>query len=610
MDTAIGLAEAAPASTVEIPAQMMAMGLVVLAAHIGGRFCRRLRLSEVTGQILGGALVGPYALHLAGVLAPGDLHYDNALNTFHFFVFVFLSLVAFGIGEELHIARLRKVGGTAFGIALVQGLFTWGLISGTFYGIAGFDPRTALLIGSIGIASAPAVTFVLMNQLRIEGRLRQILASVVILADLVEIVIFAVLVQVSLKAASGAAAGAAFAIVAEEVGFAALLGGAVFFVLRALVRRNAWAPLDHEPRPMDEPGFLRRVLAEHPSPSAEILLIVMGSVSLGAGVAYALHWPFLITVTVAGFLTANLHTHAIFDSLKIDNIMPVFNLAFFALIGANISLAGLGGRTGWLAGLYILTRLIGKLVGTWIGCKAAREDPKITSCLPKLLLPQAGVGAVEAVYASTVLGKPEIAAIILPAIVFFEVVGVFLVDRSLRRWRTWVADEQRAMRSDAKAPAGPDPAQLLQVYLTPPFISPRLQSKTKTDLLAEMLDQARSAADQHIDRELALQLLGERERLSPTGLGDGIAAPHCRLMGLERPVLVFARHPEGIVFGGVDDSPCDLIMMILSSAADPGEHLRLLAAAARLLGKPAARERLREAETVDDIMAVIHDTGA
>ena len=164
----------------DTPVQMMALGLIILAAHLGGKLCSRLRLSEVTGQLVGGALVGPYALHLVGLL-PGVRGgaYDDALHAFHFFVFVFLGIVAFGIGEELHINRIRKVGRSALMICLIQAFTTWTFISSAFYIVPrllfpdiNITAMDALLTGSIGISTAPSGTVVPMNQTLIDTRLR------------------------------------------------------------------------------------------------------------------------------------------------------------------------------------------------------------------------------------------------------------------------------------------------------------------------------------------------------------------------------------------------------------------------------------------------------
>lgn len=579
--------------------EMIALGLIVLAAHLGGRLCRRLRMSEVTGQLVGGALIGPIILKNLGVLP----QLTQALNAFHFFIFLFLSLVAFGIGEELHLDRLAKVGRKALIISLTHAAITCVLMTSVFRFLLGYTWLESLLFGSTGIASAPAVTFVLMNQLSIEGRLRHLMGSVVVLVDLVEILVFSLVVQLLLKGQTTAPGAVAVLPVLQEVGFALLLGLAIYILLRLLVGRHATSLAEeNEPERQQQltpdANFLQRMLAEHPSPSAEIFVVIVGSVAVGSGIAYLEEWPFLITAITAGFLVANFHSQAIFDSLKIENLTPVLNLVFFALMGASLPFEQFQGATLAAAVAYAVTRSAGKLIGTWAGCRLAGEDMKVTQCLPLLLLPQAGVSAVEAVFASAVLGDPRYASIILPAIVFFQIAGVFLADRALRRWRSWVADEENAMKSQTGLGGQAEAARRLLAALAPERLLLDLQGTTKSEVLEALVDAARRSSPQHIDRAQALQLLGERERLAPTGFGHGIAVPHCRLMGLEQPVMVCGRHTDGgIVFGGVDDEPCDLIFMFLSAARNPGEHLRLLAATAHVFGDEATRAQFRAAPT-------------
>jgi mannitol/fructose-specific phosphotransferase system IIA component (Ntr-type)/Kef-type K+ transport system membrane component KefB len=596
----------------DISMQMIALGMLILAAHLGGKLFTRLRMSKVTGQLLGGALVGPYMLHLVGIL-PGSTGgaFDDAIHSFHFFIFVFLSIVAFGIGEELHISRIRKVGRAALGICLIQAGFTWLLISSAFYFLGGMDLVGALLIGSIGIATAPAVTFVLMNQLRIEGRLRHVLGSIVVLDDLLEVLIFSFLLQLSLKKLHPEAGGGlkVFLPVLEEILIALAAGGLIYLVLRLLVRRKAFSlEVEHDLVHREE-GFLQRILAEHPSPSAEIFMVVMGIVALGAGFVYYHHWPFLITAIFAGFLVANFHSHAIFDSLKIENITPVLNLGFFALIGAGIDLTILDRSLIWMAAMYIVTRLTGKVFGTWLGCKLMGEDKKVTACLPSLMLPQAGVAAVEAVYAGAILGRPEITGIILPAIVFFEVAGVLMVDRGLHRWRSWVADEENEMRLGTPRTGFSESVRRLLGYISEKNVKIELQGKNKQEVIKELVAHAVSATAQHIDLPQALQVLGEREQLHSTGMGHGVAMPHCRLMGLDEPVIVLGIHKEGVDFNSSDYTPCNIIMLILTCARNPAEHLQILASVAHVLGNSRIRDRLRAAEKPDDIIGILREVG-
>ncbi len=603
------IAEAGSLNPQDVPVQMIALGMIILAAHLFGKLCRRIGISEVTGQIIGGALVGPYALHVSGILSSDSASYDHAIHTFHFFVFVFLSMVAFGIGEELHRNRLKKVGKAALIICFIQGGLTWLLISVGMYYIGGQPLLDSLLIGSIGIATAPAVTFVLMNKLRIEGRLRHVLGSLVVIDDLIEVIIFSLLMQLSLqhqgKGAAATGGGGVWLPVGKEILFATLLGGAVYLVLRLLVRRHAGS-LDHHEEEVaaSDDGFLQRIFSEHPSPSAEILLLIIATVSLGAGIAYYFHLPFLLTAMFAGFLIANFHSQAIFDSLKIENVSALLNLGFFALIGAQIDLSSFTADSAMLVGIYIVTRMIGKLFGTWLGCRAVGEERKVRACLPGLMLPQAGVAAVEAVYAGTILGKPEITRTILPAIVFFEIAGVFLADHGLSKWRSWVSGEEDA-QVDKPGEGPTDAAKLMLDYLSPEFIKLDIKRQSKKALIEELVDSALAASDQHIDRGQALQVLGEREQLSSTGFGNGVAFPHCRLMGLDKPVLVLARHESGMDYGSVDNVPCDLFLLMLTSARRPGEHLQILAAAAHLLAEESLRNELRNAANPEEALAVI-----
>ena len=78
-------------------------------------------------------------------------------ESFHFFVFLLFGLVAFSLGEELHIDRLKQVGLKASVICLIQAFLTWILISLGFWLIFDFGLIHAMLMGSIGIATAPAV---------------------------------------------------------------------------------------------------------------------------------------------------------------------------------------------------------------------------------------------------------------------------------------------------------------------------------------------------------------------------------------------------------------------------------------------------------------------
>ena len=179
-----------------IPMQMLAFGVLIMAAHLGGRLFDRLHLSEPSGQLLGGVLVGPCLLYVSGLIDFSHSLYFSAISAFSFFVFVFIAVISFSLGEELHVDRLRKVGRSVLVISLTQSVITMVLISAGLYIFAKRPIVESMMIGSIGIASAPAMVFSQLNKMNVEGRLRNLLGTIEVLCDIVGVVVFSLLLQV------------------------------------------------------------------------------------------------------------------------------------------------------------------------------------------------------------------------------------------------------------------------------------------------------------------------------------------------------------------------------------------------------------------------------
>ena len=107
--------------------QVLSFGVLVLAAHFMGKITYHLNFGELIGQLLGGILVNPYLLRVIHV---GGKDYTLAFQNFYFFTFIFLSVVAFSLGEELHFQKLKNVGIKGAIICLVQILTTLILVTG------------------------------------------------------------------------------------------------------------------------------------------------------------------------------------------------------------------------------------------------------------------------------------------------------------------------------------------------------------------------------------------------------------------------------------------------------------------------------------------------
>jgi len=86
-----------------------------------------------------------------------------------------------------------------------------------------------------------------------------------------------------------------------------------------------------------------------------------------------------------------------------------------------------------------------------------------------------------------------------------------------------------------------------------------------------------------------------RERLGSTGLGQGLAFPHCRLAALSEPAVGFFRLQAPVDFESMDGAPVDLLAVLLVPEGATDAHLKLLGALAKLLEPEANRLALRRA---------------
>jgi PTS system nitrogen regulatory IIA component len=131
----------------------------------------------------------------------------------------------------------------------------------------------------------------------------------------------------------------------------------------------------------------------------------------------------------------------------------------------------------------------------------------------------------------------------------------------------------------------------------------QLRAPTKRQVLQELA--RRAAAVTGIADKRIFDALAERERLGTTGIGAGIAIPHCRLPELGRLHGMFARLERPVPFDAIDDQPVDLVFLLLAPAGADAEHLKALARVSRLLRDRATCEKLRGANSADALYALL-----
>ncbi len=136
----------------------------------------------------------------------------------------------------------------------------------------------------------------------------------------------------------------------------------------------------------------------------------------------------------------------------------------------------------------------------------------------------------------------------------------------------------------------------LSDLILPGRILAEMRSSERIAALAELVDHLVMAGVlPGTARDVALEALTLREEQRSTGIGNGVAIPHCFLTGLDEVIAVFGRSPQGIDFHSVDHVPVRFLLLFMVPEAQHSLHLKTLATIARVLNQPEVRQRLADA---------------
>ena len=316
------------ASTVALP-----LGFALIAAYFLGLGAERVRLPRLSGYLVFGLLCGPYLLN---VITSGMARDLQVVNEFA------LALIALVAGLELnvrhiraHLRRVLVVGGTAlFGTMLVLTALLWVTWPLLPFGAIDFAPArlaAALITAALVTSFSPTVTIAVITESRSRGPLTELVMAIVIVADLLLILVFAVALQLarSTTAAEPARVGVGVQLSWEIVGslaFGAIVGAAFATYLR-VVRR-------------------------------EVTLVLLAVCAILAIIAPLLRFELILASLAAGLVVENVAPPE-GDELRIAierGALPVL-VAFFAAAGASLQLdvlASVGGLALLLAAVRLL----------------------------------------------------------------------------------------------------------------------------------------------------------------------------------------------------------------------------------------------------------------
>jgi nitrogen PTS system EIIA component len=139
-------------------------------------------------------------------------------------------------------------------------------------------------------------------------------------------------------------------------------------------------------------------------------------------------------------------------------------------------------------------------------------------------------------------------------------------------------------------------------------IIPEMTATERWPAIVELIDLLTALGKiKPADRDSVLASLKQREETMSTGIGFGIAIPHCSSDRIDEVVASFGRSPNGIEFDALDNAPVRFVVLFIVPKNQFQTHLRTLASIAKFLNDRSIREQLASAQSAEEILAIFRD---
>ena len=383
---------------------LICMSLSLIAGLLASRAAKAVRLPAVTSYLVAGLLLGPFFLGRLGLSGWGFGFGSLAqVESYGIITQVALGFIAFVIGNEFRLSALESMGRQAVTVGILQAVITTILVDIALVALHFARPdiismASAITLGAIASATAPAATLM-----------------VVAIDDAVGLVLFS------------ASFGIANALEQGRIDpISILLEPLVEIVLSLGLGALAGLLLNQL-----EVYFHSRSKRMSLSVAFVLLTVGLSMVSFKVGPIHC-SFSLLLVCMMTGTVFCNICPTS--DELmdRLDRWVSPVNILFFVLSGAELDLNILANPMVLLIGaVYIASRSLGKISGSYVSCKATRCSEKIQKYLGITLLPQAGVALGMAAEAAELSDGHMVRNVVLFSVLVYELVGPTLAKISL-----------------------------------------------------------------------------------------------------------------------------------------------------------------------------------
>lgn len=154
---------------------------------------------------------------------------------------------------------------------------------------------------------------------------------------------------------------------------------------------------------------------------------------------------------------------------------------------------------------------------------------------------------------------------------------------------------------------------ILSENLHLPNILVNTDVKNRWDIIKGLVSLAvkNTLIPKNAENEIA-QALIEREKAMSTGIGKGVAIPHCTIPHIDDIIIMMATSEKGINFDSIDSIPVRIVIMLLVPKSKLTQHIKTLASIAKLMSDDIFKEHLLTFKTGENLLSFIseYETGS
>ena len=133
-----------------------------------------------------------------------------------------------------------------------------------------------------------------------------------------------------------------------------------------------------------------------------------------------------------------------------------------------------------------------------------------------------------------------------------------------------------------------------------------IKVKNRWEMIETMIDLAEKNGSIASDvKDEVIKALVEREKSMSTGIGNGVAIPHCTTDRVKDITIIIALTPKGVSFDSIDNLPVKIAILLLVPQTKLSKHIKVLASIAKVMSNETLRESLVVSKNSSEIIKKI-----